>query len=404
MDPTMDFPVGEIAEKDHRIYFQYDPGFLKRSLWLSPYKLPNSADLIEHKDREFGPIFGLFDDSLPDGWGLMLMDRFLKSRGFSVEKLSILDRLSFFGSSTMGALTYQPSMGVSFEDSETFDLYDLHRQSQQIVSGETQIVLSQLMKAGGSPGGARPKVLVGVSENRLISGEGDLPPGYSHWIVKFSGHEDLVDSGPVEFAYSQMAKDCDLIMPETRLFPGEKGLRFFGTKRFDRDHNKRYHCHTFGNLIHSNFRIPACDYELFFRILNNLTKNQQDLIRGFKQMIFNILANNRDDHVKNFSFLMNHLGEWSLSPAYDLAFSEGPGGEHTMTVDGEGKSPTQEHIRRLGIQSGLSKQQITQSIEEIAQIVSNWRKYAKDVDIEQSSINLIQKRIEANLKSILSVC
>jgi len=121
-------------------------------------------------------------------------------------------------------------------------------------------------------------------------------------------------------------------------------------------------------------------------------------------MIFNILANNWDDHVKNFAFLMNHLGEWSLSPAYDLAFSEGPRGEHSMTVDGEGRSPTQQHIRRLGIQSGLNEQQIKQSIEEIAQIVSNWRKYATDVDIGQSSVNHIDKRIQANLRSILSVC
>jgi len=192
-----DILVGELAEKEHRIYFQYDPGFLSKSLWLSPYKLPLNLDLQEHKDRDFGPIFGLFDDSLPDGWGLMLMDRYLRSRGFSVEQLSVLDRLSFLGSNTMGALTYKPVLELDTVNTAPFDLYDLHIQSQEIITGKTQTVLTELMNAGGSPGGARPKVLVGLYEDKLISGEGNLPDGFEHWIVKFNGLNDYPDSGSV---------------------------------------------------------------------------------------------------------------------------------------------------------------------------------------------------------------
>ncbi len=391
--------VGEIAEREHRIYFQYSPVFLSKSLWLSPYKLPLGSDLFEHKDRDFGPLFGMFDDSLPDGWGLMLMDRFLRSHGFLIEQLSVLDRLSFLGSKTMGALTYKPVLEVESPDTPHFDLYNLYRQSQEIITGKTQTVLTELIKAGGSPGGARPKVLVGVCGDNLISGEGILPEGFSHWIIKFNANNDFADSGPVEYAYSLMAKDCGIKMPETRLFVTEQGNHFFGVKRFDRESNNRYHSHTFGNLIHSNFRIPSCDYEMLFRIINDLTKNQQDLLRGLRQMVFNIFTNNRDDHVKNFTFIMDQQGEWSLSPAYDLTFSPGPGGEHSMTIDGEGKSPSRENIIRLGEKSGVNKKELTLMIDEIAQVVTNWPKYAENAGVAKATMKTIHGKIKLNLLS-----
>jgi len=395
--PEEEILVGEIAEREHRIYFQYNPDFLNKSLQLSPYKLSLGPDLFEHKDRDFGPIFGLFDDSLPDGWGLMLMDRFLRSRGFSIEQLSVLDRLSFLGSNTMGALTYKPVLEIESPETPHFDLYNLYAQSQAIITGKTQTVLAELIRAGGSPGGARPKVLVGVFEDNLISGEGILPEGFGHWMVKFNANNDLIDSGPVEYAYSLMAKDCGIKMPETRLFFTEQGNCFFGVKRFDRKHNQRYHSHTFGNLIHSNFRIPSCDYEMLFRIINDLTKNQQDLLRGFRQMVFNVFAHNRDDHVKNFAFIMDQNGEWSLSPAYDLTFSLGPGGEHSMTIDGEGKSPSRGNILRLGEKSGLKKKDLNLIVDEIAQAVTNWPKYAENAGVTKTTQKTILDRIKLNL-------
>ena len=391
-----EFPVGEIAEKEHRIYFQYDPGFLRKSLWLSPYKLPLNPDLQEHKDRDFGPIFGLFDDSLPDGWGLMLMDRYLRGRGFLVEQLSVLDRLSFLGTNTMGALTYKPELEVDTTDTSSFDLYNLYLQSQEIITGKTQTVLTELMKAGGSPGGARPKVLVGLSKDKLISGEGSLPDGFEHWIVKFNGTSDFIDSGSVEYAYSLMAKDCGINMPETRLFHTDHGNCFFGVKRFDRAGSKRFHFHTFGNLIHSNFRIPSCDYEMFFRVINDLTKNHLDLVRGFRQMVFNIITNNRDDHVKNFSFIMNGQGEWSLSPAYDLTFATGPGGEHSMTVDGEGRFPSMANIYHLGEKSGLKKKDISLIIDQVIQVAANWQEYAEAAGISGKTMEIIDSVLISN--------
>ncbi|MBN2657858.1 MAG: type II toxin-antitoxin system HipA family toxin [Spirochaetales bacterium] len=388
-----EIPVGELADQNHRIYFQYHRDFPERNLWLSPYKLPPGSGLLEHRDREFGPLFGLFDDSLPDGWGRLLMDRYMKGKGFTIEKLSPLDRLSFLGSHTMGALCYRPVLEGPSQDERIFDLYKLYDHSQKILKGESQSVLKELMLAGGSPGGARPKVLVGVNKEKMISGEGDLPDDYHHWIIKFDGNSDNIDSGSVEYAYSLMAKDCGIAMTETRMFEIEGGKRFFGIKRFDREENRRFHTHTFGNLIHSDFRIPSCDYRMFFRVVLDLTKKQQELKRAFRQMIFNIFTHNRDDHVKNFTFLMNREGEWFLSPAYDLTFSQGPGGEHSMTVDGEGRFPTAKNIHRLGESSGLKKQEVSELIEEVLQSVSRWPEYAEKAGVGEEAMEKIRNEM-----------
>lgn len=390
---TKEILVGELAQNNHQIYFQYDADFINSPYHLSPYNLPLTNELVVHKDLDIGPIFGLFDDSLPDGWGLMLMDRYLKSKGLSVEELSILDRLSFIGNNAMGALTYKPILEARSQDLDNFNLHNLYKESEKILTGKTDIVLEELINAGGSPGGARPKVLVGVCGENLISGEGDLPENYEHWIVKFNGPDDLKDSGLVEYTYSVMARDCGIEIPETRLFKTTQGDVFFGIKRFDRYHNSRLHIHTLGNLIHSNFRIPSCDYETFFKVIGNLTNNYHDLLKGFRQMVFNVFTHNRDDHVKNFSFIMDEDGAWSLSPAYDLTFSYGPGGEHSMTIDGEGKSPSIENILNVGRKAGIKTDDCKKIIEQITKVVSLWPEYANKYNISRETTHNIDKKM-----------
>lgn len=381
--------VGEIAEKNNRLYFQYDGGFIEKALWLSPYKLPLGHELYEYKDLSFGPIWGLFDDSLPDGWGLLLMDRFLRKQGISTRNMSILDRLSFFGSTAMGALTYKPEILSDYKKNNDFNLYDLYIQSQEILNGTSQEVLSQLMRAGGSPGGARPKVLVGVNGDQCISGEGILPEGYEHWIVKFRGENDFNDSANIEYAYSLMARSAGLQVTETRLFNTEQGDKFFGIERFDRNHNSRVHTHTFGNLIHSDFRIPSCDYDTFLRVTRDLTKNYSELLKGFRQMVFNICSNNRDDHVKNFSYQMDREGQWSLSPSYDLIYSDGPGGEHSMTVNGEGMSPTLKDIKELGKNADIRNSDMNKILDQVITAVRNWTNFAETANVSSESIDVI---------------
>ena len=395
--PQVTIRVGQLAEDKHQLYFQYDLDFLSKNLWLSPYKLPLGPDLFKHKDREFSPVFGLFNDSLPDGWGLLLMDRFLRKRGYEVETLSVLERLAFLGENTMGALIYKPVLDLERSDSSPFNLHNLSIQSYAILSGDTNVVLPQLINAGGSPGGARPKVLAGIFNDKMVSGETDLTEPFEHWIIKFSAENDFPDAGPVEYAYALMAEKAGITMAATHLFDTPEGDRFFGIKRFDREANQRFHVHTFGNLIHSNFRFPSQDYDHFFKVVINLTKNYQDLIRAFRQMVFNVFANNRDDHVKNFAFIMDHKGAWSLSPAYDLIYSPGPGGEHSMTVLGEGQAPAKTGIYKIGEKNGIKKRTIGLIVDEVAEAVNDFQTYAQTAGISETTLKKINAKIKNNL-------
>jgi len=377
--------VGELAESGHKIYFEYDPEFLNDPLWLSPFKLPPEPGLHEHRDLSFGPLFGLFDDSLPDGWGLLLMDRYFRKQGIPPETLSPLDRLAYMGSRTMGALTYHPPAQTDNKQDAVLDLHKLAGNAYRVLEGTAAEILPQLRIAGGSPGGARPKVLIGLKDHSMISGADALPDGYTGWIVKFPSKKDDVDDGRIEYAYSNMAKAAGLHMPATRLFTTTEDEAFFGTERFDRQQNRRIHVQTFGNLIHSNFRIPGCDYEQLMKITRVLTKNQTDVNAAFRLMVFNIFSHNRDDHVKNFSFILNGQNEWHLAPAYDLTFTHGPGGEHTMTVVGEGRAPGRTHILRIAEGAGISKKQAGKIINEVASALSEWQRFAEEAGVSKKT-------------------
>lgn len=396
-EPGQERIVGRLAETGPRpggpVAFEYDPDFLRDPLWLSPFKLPPQTGLIEHRDHDFGPIFGLFDDSLPDGWGLLLMDRFFQQRGSALAEVSVLDRLAYLGTRTMGALTYHPPDDPADPSEQNVDLHEMARASRQVIEGTAGEVLPLLLRAGGSPGGARPKVLVGVSGDSLLSGEDDLPPGYRHWIVKFHARQDSPDAGPGELAYSLMAREAGLSMPPARLFETARGERFFGVERFDRQGNHRYHVHTFGNLIHANFRIPSCDYRQLLEVARILTRNHQDVLECYRRMVFNVLTHNRDDHVKNFAFRMADEGGWELAPAYDLVFAGGPGGEHTMTVAGEGRAPARRHLLQLAAPAGIATRDAESILDEVAAAAVRWRAHAHQAGVTAKSAKLVEKAI-----------
>jgi serine/threonine-protein kinase HipA len=387
--------VGELAEERGRAYFEEAADFVARGdgMNLSPFRLPFQAGLFEHTDVRFGALPGVFDDSLPDGWGLLLMDRHFAARGVDVRAMSPLERLSWLGTRTMGALTYHPPT-VREEGGGgdgVFDLHDLARESERVLSGEAGEVLPELLRAGGSPAGARPKVLVGVKGKRLVSGEDELPEGFEHWLVKFSAKGDGADAGAVEFAYGRMAVAAGLTMPTTRLFETKEGGRFFGVRRFDREKGRRLHVHTFGNLIQSNFRIPSCDYVQLMQVTSLLTRNHQDVLRAFRQMVFNVVAHNRDDHVKNFAFVLeDERGEWRLSPAYDLCWAAGPGGEHTMTVAGEGRAPGVADFQRVAEGAGISKKEVGAIVEEVREAMGKWRRFAEKAGVRRKRVREIE--------------
>jgi serine/threonine-protein kinase HipA len=297
----------------------------------------------------------------------------------------------------MGALTYHPPSISSDRSAPPLDLHGMARASQEVIEGNAGEVLPQLLRAGGSPGGARPKVLVGVRGDSILSGEDDLPPGYEAWIVKFHSRQDSPDGGPGELAYSLMARDAGLAMPPTRLFETAQGERFFGVERFDRRSNLRYHVHTFGNLIHSNFRIPSCDYSQLLEVTRILTRNHQDVLECYRRMVFNVLAHNRDDHVKNFAFRMTEDGLWELAPAYDLVFSPGPGGEHTMTIAGEGRAPTRRHLLQPAAPAGITDREADSILDGVVAAADRWRTHAREAEVSEKSIKMVEKAIGACL-------
>lgn len=390
--------VGQLAEKGGRVFFEYDPEFLRDPLWLSPFKLPPEPGLVEHRDLDFGPLFGLFDDSLPDGWGLVLMDRFFARRGTPKAELSPLDRLAWLGTRTMGALTYHPPSDPDERVPRSLDLHAMAAAADEVLHGEAlhgraEEVLPQLIRAGGSPGGARPKVLVGVSGDEILSGEAELPPGFEPWMIKFHGHGDDPDAGAVELAYSTMARAAGIAMPATRLFETAQGECFFGVERFDRAGARRHHVHTFGNLIQANFRIPSCDYEQFLEVTSILTRNLDDLLEAFRRTAFNVLAHNRDDHVKNFAFRLREDEDWKLAPAYDLVFADGPGGEHTMTVAGEGRAPGREHLLALAASAGLASGEAAEALAEVASAVADWPAHARRAGVGRLCSRKIEKAL-----------
>ena len=386
-------PVGTLVESGGRVYFEYDAAFLQQPLWLSPFKLPPRPGLLEHRDRSFGPLPGLFDDSLPDGWGLLLMDRYFRQQGRRPEEMTALDRLAYLGSRTMGTLTYHPPTDPDSAP-QALDLGVLAEAAAAVLRGNAAEVLPQLLRAGGSPGGARPKVLVGVRGDELLSGEAELPADFEAWIVKFPAHQDDRDAGALEETYARMARRAGIHLPPTRLFATADGGSYFGVRRFDRQAGRRFHVHSFGNLIHADFRLPSCDYQQLLELTQALTRRRQDLLEQFRRAVFNVLAHNRDDHAKNFSFRFDDHDKWEISPAFDLVFAPGPGGEHTTTVAGEGKAPGRRHLFELAEKAGIEAGQAREICEEVAAAVSGFTAIASELGVAWQRVRDIAAAID----------
>lgn len=385
--------VGTLAEQDRRIYFEYDAAFVRAPLSISPFKLPVRPGVFEHTERDFAEIFGVFNDSVPDGWGLLLMDREFRKRGRDPVTVSPLDRLAYIGTRGTGALTYHPPAATEAAILDV-DLATLARQAERVVEGSAEEVLPALRIAGGSPAGARPKLLVGVrADGRIISGTADLPGGYQHFIIKFGAKQDPSDIGAVETAYAQMARAAGVDVPLTRLFETPDGGRYFGAERFDRSGNMRLHMHTLGGLLHASHREPSMDYEGFLKATLILTRDQRQVEEAFRRMAFNVIAHNRDDHVKNVSYVMQRDGVWRLTPAYDLVFSEGPGGQHTMAIAGEAERPTEGDMLRIAESCDIGPGPARAIIGEVRVAVEQWPRFARTTRVSAGTARRIDNVI-----------
>lgn len=386
-------PFGKLLWKDKRIYFEYNNHFLESGLQLSPFKLPLKTGVMVCEDHVFEGLFGLFNDSLPDGWGRLLLDRKLRTLGLNPDGITPLDRLSYTGSHGMGALQYEPEIDDSRNLKLINDLDEIAQECMQVIEYDDTQFLDDLLIMNGSSAGARPKILIAIQPKEQVASNNNLNEIHNDWIVKFRSTQDPKDIGSIEYAYNLMAKSAGLDIPEINLFKSKIGTGHFGVKRFDRVGSKFIHMHTVCGLLHADHRYPALDYLTIMKVTLLLTKNQLEVERQFRNAVFNVFAHNRDDHSKNFSFLMNEDGSWRVSPAYDLTFSSGPGGEHCTSVMGEGRAPAESHLLQLAKATGIADNISRQIIEQVKSAVLLWPTFAKEANVSAQSLQYIYKQI-----------
>lgn len=357
-------PVGVLSERGYDTAFEFDRSFLGMGLAPSPFRLPVRSGVNVY-DRQGGmETFGIFEDSLPDGWGRRLLDvAFRKRHGRTP---TVLERLSCVGTSGMGALVYEPAAEVP-PPPESLDLGELASSALAFDEGKAEDVLPEVRRAGGSSGGARPKAYLGYNpETGDVCAEHEtLPPGFEHWLVKFNTRSDGKDAGEREYRWHRMAVSAGAEMSPCRLIETSAG-NFFATRRFDRtDDGGRLHFATAAGLLHANFRIPGEEYLILFRLTDALTHDYSAKVELFRRTVLNVLAHNRDDHLKNFGFLMDRHGRWSLAPFYDFTYAEGPNGWHTLAVAGEGANPGVDDLLRLSRDAGISPSDAKRTLDEV---------------------------------------
>lgn len=378
-------PVGRLAMAGGLAQLEWSPELIAAPMPVAALLYPPEPGLHSARGRDFDGLHGFLSDSLPEGWGYLVMRRRLSKLGVAIDTLSALDRLALVGEHGRGALTYRPATAPPPEV-DSLDLDALAAGSTAILAGEEGDLADTLATLAGGSGGARPKVHVGFdTEGRISVADGETAAGHEAWIVKFAATNDPPDIGPIEAAYAAMALAAGLTMAPYRLLPSKTGPGYFATRRFDRPSpGQRLHMVSLSGAVEAPWRSPA-SYDLFLRATLAITRHADDLHAAFRRMVFNVLASNRDDHTRQHSYLMDQAGQWRLSPAYDLTYSAGPGGEHYLDVEGEGKSPTRDHVRALGRRHSLPDRLIDAVIDEVGAAVASWPRFADEAGVSKPS-------------------
>ena len=385
--------LGELVSEGRDIYFKYYTDFITKGIEISPLKLKLNTGINKAAAIPFDGLFGVFADSLPEGWGKLLLDRALRAKGIDISNMTMLDRLAFVGSKGMGALIYKPEIDDGIHKQFEFELDKIAKATHQIISGTSTEILDELYILGGSSGGARPKILVGYNPKtqHIIGAEKDLPIGYEHWLIKFPSSSDWPDIANIEYAYYKMAIDAGIEMSACKLFKGKSGQVYFGTKRFDRIGNNRLHMHSAAGMMHDNFRLSNLDYGNVMDCAFLLERDVRAYEKILRLAAFNVFAHNRDDHSKNISFLMDENGNWKVSPAYDLTFSSSGHGMHSTMVSGESANPNKQHLMELA--NYFKIKNTSAIIDQVQAVIYNWKDYAKQCKVSTDSKNRIEKVI-----------
>ncbi len=406
-------PIGYVSmEVDERFArFEYDPAFSEFGVEPAPLQMPVRPGRIYQfqnlHPRSFHGLPGLIADSLPDRYGNKLIDIWLAQTGRQPDAFNAVDRLCYTGTRGMGALEFEPSTGGDTAKDKLLEIQDLvglasmafiDRQAldTKFIQGQETQALMDILSVGTSAGGARAKAVIAYDPKtqQVRSGQLDLPSGFEHWLIKFdgvafSGDWGVADPsgyGLLEYSYYQMAKACGIDMMESRLF-SEGGRNHFMTRRFDRDEKggKKF-VQTFAAIAHFDyFESGAYSYEQLFLTMRQLGMSQVEMEEQFRRVLFNLVGCNQDDHVKNFAFMMDRKGKWSLTPAYDLCHAEGSDFTrfHQLSINGKTSEFTRGDIKHLAEYAGLPRNREKLILEQTIDAFSSWHEVARDLDIPE---------------------
>jgi serine/threonine-protein kinase HipA len=406
--------------------FQYDPAFVGAGIEVAPLKMPVREAPYEFpalpKDT-FKGLPGMLADALPDKFGNRLIDAWLAETGRSVDRFSPVDRLCYIGNRGIGALEFEPTVrkatrSKKLEVAQLVDLANRVLSERENLAGrlggeDDADALEDILSVGTSAGGARAKAVLAWNRDtgEFRSGQVKVDEGYEHWLLKFDGvsnnrDKELADPqgfGKIEYAYYLMATEAGIDMSECRLHH-EGGRSHFMTRRFDRDERgRKRHMQSLGAMQHFDFNDPASySYEQAVLTIRDLGLGMDVVEQQYKRAVFNVVARNQDDHVKNISFLMDRSGTWRLSPAYDMAYSYNPSGswtrDHQMSLAGKRNDFTHGDLMVFASNVGLKSNKANQAIEDIVDAVAKWQEFAEQAGVEHSDMSRIEKTFRMNLR------
>ncbi|PIE22558.1 MAG: toxin HipA [Planctomycetota bacterium] len=405
--------------------FQYDPAFVGAGIELAPLMMPVREAPYEFPDLARGSFKGLpgmLADALPDKFGTRLIDAWLAETGRSAERFSPVDRLCYIGKRGIGALEFEPRLR-STTRSKRLEVVDLLRLANRVMDERASLVgrlggeddeeaLEDILSVGSSAGGARAKAVLAWNREtgEFRSGQVPVDEGYEHWLLKFDGvsnnrDKELADPqgfGKIEYAYYLMATQAGIDMSECRLHH-EGGRSHFMTRRFDRDRRgRKIHMQSLAAMQHFDFNDPSSySYEQAVLTIRALGLGMDVVEQQYKRAVFNVVARNQDDHVKNLSFLMDKSGSWQLAPAYDLAYSYNPTGawtrDHQMSLAGKRNDFSPEDLLVFAENAGLKTARAKQVVDEVMDAVQNWPGHAQEAGVEPGDLARIQKTFRMGL-------
>ncbi|MCR5127451.1 MAG: type II toxin-antitoxin system HipA family toxin [Lachnospiraceae bacterium] len=415
--------IGIIHQDITKAYasFEYDKEFLNSGIEVSPLRMPLSRNIYEFPSLVGDPFYGmpgLVADSLPDRFGNAVIERWLMSLGKSLSDFTAIDRLCYTGKRGMGALEYVPASTDIKDIDENINVREMVKFASDILANREGISLkaddnltyAQLVQVGSSAGGARAKAIIAWNEKtgEVRSGQTNLGPGYDYWLMKFDnvskngdhGLEDKPEYTLIEYAYYLMAIDAGITMNECRIYESA-GDHHFMTKRFDRENGKKLHMQTLGAMAHVSYQEPGLiGYELATGYMKDLGITHKEIEQFYRRMVFNCLAVNQDDHVKNISFIMDRTGKWTLSPAYDITFSYNPTNKwlraHQMTVNGKTLEIGLADFLEAGSKMGIKERRCKDIIGEVGASVSDFGRFAEQAGIKEKTYDYINSIIAAN--------